>query len=269
MLSQFKEKEMNIGIYVNPNNDNTRALSLINKQIKERKLILDNDNPDVVIFAGGDGTFLRCVQHYHDKLDQIKLVGINFGNLGFFYDFEKNELGELFDSLENGMYKEITYPLLHANLGYENRIEKIFAVNEIRIENPFHTLICDVYIDDIKLETFRGNGLMVCSPLGSSAYNKSLGGTLIDHKLRAIELTEIGGIQNNITHSIASSLVLNGDSHIRFEADFQKLVVGYDFLNSQEHNPQTIEIFLSNEYVHLLVKKDHSYVKSLKRAFVK
>ena len=149
-----------------------------------------------------------------------------------------------------------------------NKQDIIYALNEIRIENPFHTLISDVFIDNEMLETFRGNGLMVSSSVGSSAYNKSLGGALIDNEIEALELTEVAGIENRVYHSLGSSLIIKGDKKVVFSGKLGNAVVGYDSLNCSDiSNLEKVEISYSDKKVKIIYSENHTYVQKIRKSF--
>ena len=236
---------------------------LIKELIKEN-FILDENNPQFVFVVGGDGTFLRVVHHYIDKLDSIKFIGIMCGTLGFFYDFKEEDIKDISRIIKEDLYQVERHSLIECHL--ENKT--FYAVNEVRFENPFHTLVCNVKIDDKELEKFHGNGLLVCSSLGSTAYNKSLGGAVISRELDLLQLTEISTIQNNIYRSLGSSLIINPNSKITFEGDFSGVLIGYDHLNL-EFDSNTLEVSLSNKKVSIIYHKDYSSLQSLKRSFIK
>ncbi len=257
---------MKIGIY--QLKDNHQITSILENKIYENGHVIDNEHPDLVFFIGGDGTFLRVVQKYIDELDHILFVGLKTGSLGFFYDFNEKDLDSLFIKLANKEYVVKEFPLLRGHAIYENDEKEFYAVNEIRLENPFRTLISNVSINDELLEVFRGNGLIVSSCLGSSAYNKSLGGALIDHDLASLQLTEIASIQNNSYRSINSPLVLAKDKTITFTGDFEEAFVGYDYLSINQDNLLSLNISLSDKKVRLLYHRDHSFIRTLRKSFV-
>lgn len=231
--------------------------------------IENNDKPDVVVFIGGDGTFLRAVHHYMPELDKISFVGIHSGTLGFFCDFTEDKLEELVALLIRKDVKPQQYRLLEAKLTYETKVVFVHGVNEIRLENPFHTLIADVKIDHSYLECYRGNGLMVASVLGSSAYNKSLGGAIIDTSLEAMELTEIATIQNNAYRSLGSSLVIHPKRTITLSGDFPKAIVGLDFkVIENDEKLLSMDIYLSSKYVQLYHQHNYQYLDILRKTFV-
>ncbi len=261
---------MKVTVFTSPNRNDIDFKKEVISSLKEAGFTIDDKNPDVVIHLGGDGTFLRSVHNYIDKLDSVKLVGLCIGTLGFFYDYQKDDLKALIEDLKVENYDISEHRILETKIDYEKKSETIYGVNEIRIENPFHTLICDVFVNGEYLETFRGNGLLACSSLGSSAYNKSLGGALLPHKMDLLELTEIVSIQNNAFNSVGSSLIFDADTHVLLKGQFtQNAVVGFDFSTSKNESPVALEIFLSNKKVKIIRRKTYSYINSIRKSFIK
>ena len=258
---------MKIGIYTKK--ENNEIVDLIKAECAKRHFELDNDHPDYVFSIGGDGTFLRAVHKYIDMLDKVCFIGINNGSLGFLYDFNKDNLPTIFEKLSLDKLPIKEHALLKGHAIYKNSQEEFFALNEIRIENPFHTLISKVLINDEELETYRGNGLIVSSSIGSSAYNKSLGGALVDPDMNALELTEVAGIQNNAFRSLGSSLVISGDKKVSFTGELTNSVVGYDFLSFHKDDELLkVEISYSNKKVKIAQSEDHSYIQKVRKSFV-
>ena len=258
---------MKIGIYFKQ--ENKDIAELVKKEASKYGFELDDANPDIVFSVGGDGTFLRAVHSYIDRLDEIQFIGINSGSLGFLYDFSKDEIPSLMKKVSEKKCLVKQYPLLKGIVTYEFGTKEIFALNEIRIENPFHTLISDVSINDELLETFRGNGLIVSSTLGSSAYNKSLGGALIDSDIDALELTEVAGLENNVYRSLGSSLVIKGDKTITFSGKLAHSVVGFDNqVLDEDDDVQSVEISYSNKKVNIVYSEKHSYIQKIRKSFV-
>ena len=227
----------------------------------------DEVNPDVVIYLGGDGTFLRAVNTYKDRLDDVIFFGIHNGTLGFFYDFTNDKIEEAFEVL--GKRENIKeYRLLKAELALEDDVkETLYAVNEVRIENPFHTLKVDVLVDDVKLETFSGNGLIVCSSLGSTAYNRSLGGAIVHPELATLQITEIAPILNKSYRTVGSSLILDGEKTVRFVGNLANVVVGFDHLTVNIKDPLEVKISLSNKVVKILHSSTHNHLNKIREIF--
>ena len=234
--------------------------------------VFDEENPELVIVIGGDGTFLKAVHKYIAILDKVYFVGVKTGALGYFFEFDNNKLDDLLDSLiNNGESHFVEYSLLGADLLYENNsVKKIYAVNEIRIENPFRTLVSEVYINDELLETFRGNGLLVSSTLGSTGYNKSCKGAVVDPTLDLLQLSEVNAINNNSYSSLQNSLVLNSTSRITFKGEFDKEIIGYDNkINESDNRLLSIDIYISDKKVRILRFRKLNFIKKLKASFIK
>ena len=259
---------MKIRVFTNVRRKESGLQEKIENLIISNGFELDNENPDVVLYTGGDGTFLRSVQYYLDKLNKIKFLGINFGNLGFFCDYQKDDLDQLIQDLKDNKFSETTHSLLKGEIVSEEKSETIYAINEIRIENPFHTLICDVLINNDALETFHGNGLLVASSLGSSAYNKSLGGSIIQPTLECLQLTEIATIQNNFNRSLGSSFVVNKSDKITFKGELKQSVVGFDYQTLNDIVLKELTVSLSDKKVTILHPKNYSYLQKIKRSFI-
>ena len=256
---------MKFAIFKKSDKDVGGAIDNILKACKLYGFSFDEENPDVVFVLGGDGTFLKAIHHYFDKLDTIKFVGVRFGTLGFFYDFDGEDISYLVELLASGNYLEESHRLLECDLN--DKI--IYAVNEIRFENPLHTLVCSVSINGEHLEKFHGNGLLVCSELGSTAYNKSLGGAVIHRELEVMQLTELSTIQNNIYRSLGSSFILPNDTIITFEGDFTNVVIGYDHLTCKCEGVNAFKVKMSQKQVHIVYDRSHNALESLKRSFIK
>ena len=257
---------MKIGIYFKK--ENAENAKKVEQEALKHGFEIDNNSPDIIFSVGGDGTFLRAVHNYLDKLDKVLFVGINSGSLGFLYDFTKEEVPMVMDKIAKNDFAVKEQRLLRGEIISEFASQEIFALNEIRIEDPFHAIMTDVLIDDELLEKFCGNGLIVSSNLGSSAYNKSLGGALIDNDIEALELTEVAGIQNKIYRSLGSPLVIKNDKTITFSGEIGKVSIGYDHLKLENDDTlMSVAVSYSNKKIKIIHDPKHSYIQRIKEGF--
>lgn len=254
---------MRIGLFIKEELNETDIATYLISKINEHGFDFDNDNPDVVIYVGGDGTFLRAVHEYIDKIDEINFVGINEGTVGYFPHFVIEEIDEILDMLISGDYDIDQHLLIHAKIGDE----ELYAVNEIRIENPFHTLTCNIFVNDEFLEEYRGNGLSICSSSGSGAYNRSLGGAIISPKIQALQLTEIAPINNYKYRSLNSSLVISQDETVTIEGDFSEAVLGFDHLTTSSDFDRIV-FSLSNKTINVVRKEGYRYIDKIRETFI-
>lgn len=259
---------MKVAIYVRGDELSIKIAEKIKKKLTLNEITIDNENPNVVIFVGGDGTLLRAIHLYIDKIDQIHFIGVRTGTLGFFCDYKPSEIDEVINRLKNGANSK-KYRLIEAEIATNTSKKKIFAVNEIRIENPFHTLITNIYIDDFLTNAFYGNGLNVSSQLGSSAYNRSLGGALVERGLEILQLQEIAALSNRSYRSINSPLILDPKHVIKFAPVAKKTIIGYDHLTLEMDEDYTISIWLSDKTFQLIHHENNTYFDVLNSTFMK
>ncbi|MBR2825393.1 MAG: NAD kinase [Solobacterium sp.] len=212
-------------IITRPDEDSLQLEKKLHKVLTAHDHLLDSTNPEIVFVVGGDGTFIYAVHHYLDQLENLCFYGIHTGTLGFYTDFKDSDFDEFLTKYLNGDTFEIKYPLLEVH--EESNI--YYAINEMRIENVVRTQEMDVYINNQRFETYRGTGMCVSSQNGSTAYNRSLGGAVLQEGLNLIEMCEIAGIHHKHYRSLSSPLVMSDTSVIRFESDnFTNAILGID-----------------------------------------
>lgn len=230
--------------------------------------IYDDENPEIVFSVGGDGTILRAIKKYQSKLEDIYFVGINFGRLGFYTDFEQSEMEMLIKLINNNQYKVCHYSLIEYSLNKKNDKVIGYALNELAIINPVHTQIIDVYISNEYFETFRGTGFLISTPTGSTAYNKSLGGSVIDPRIKAFQLTEIASINNRVFKTISSPLVLPADTSITLHSDYRNSFISADGIDVEHDMITKVVCRLSDRQVKFIVKDEDGFWNRVRKSFL-
>lgn len=241
---------------------------LINCAIKEgfSEDILD---PEFVFCVGGDGTFLKAVHTYITKLERITFVGIHTGSLGFFSDFHEVDIEAILALIKKDEINSKDYRLVKAEIVQNRKKHVFYAVNEIRIENVHHTLVLNVELNGETLETYRGNGILVATQLGSSGYNKSLGGALINRDLDLLEYTKIAPIANSVYHPLVNPLIISGKDKLTFTGRNDFTYFGRDHLTLKlEDASFKINVSLSGKKVRIMHKKSRGYAQILNEAFL-
>lgn len=174
--------------------------------------IEDRNNPEVVVSIGGDGTMLHAFHTFFHVIDQVAFVGIHTGHLGFFADWKAEELEKLIELMaDRSVDREsriVRYPLVKVELTLSDEVRVDYALNELTIKGEESTLVAQLNINDQLFEMFRGDGICIATPSGSTAYNKSLGGAVIHPTLESIQITEIASINNRVYRTLGSSIVL-------------------------------------------------------------
>lgn len=172
----------------------------------------DTHIPDYIITIGGDGTLLAAVHLFEYLIDQVRFIGIHTGHLGFYADWQRNELDELVRHLKVGNSDYVSYPLLAAKVEYaDGKVERYLAINELSIRTNAGTMVCDVSIQDQFFETFRGDGLCIATPSGSTGLNKSLGGAVVHPSLDVLQLTEMASLNNRVYRTLSAPIIIGSD----------------------------------------------------------
>ncbi len=134
---------------------------------------------DMLISIGGDGTFLDTVPYVRDS--GIPILGVNLGRLGFLSSISLDEIHEAVQSIVRKEYTIEKRALLqleepHAAFGDVN-----FALNDLTIYRNTATalIVVHVYINGLFLNSYWGDGLIISTPTGSTAYSMSVGGPIV------------------------------------------------------------------------------------------
>jgi len=158
--------------------------------LKER-LVIDNNpklysthedvrnNADLLISIGGDGTLLETIHIVKDS--KIPILGVNTGRLGFLASTHKDEINDVLDKIQQKKYRLQSRSLIELNTNDDLFGENNFALNEVTVhKNDSSSMITiHTYIDDLYLNSYWADGLIVSTPTGSTAYSLSCGGPIM------------------------------------------------------------------------------------------
>lgn len=180
------------------------------QKLKNYNLNYNEKDPDLVISVGGDGTFLQAFHRYVDQLDITAFIGIHTGHLGFYADWIPEEIDQLIIEIGTTPFQIVEYPLLDVVIRKQDggTEDHFLALNEAMIKTDTGSVVFDVEIRGEHFETFRGDGLCISTPSGSTGYNKALGGGIIHPSLEVIQLAEMASINNRVFRTIGSPLIL-------------------------------------------------------------
>lgn len=232
------------------------------KSVRTGTLAEIGQQADLAVVVGGDGNMLgaaRTLARY-----DIKVIGINRGNLGFLTDLDPdNAQQQLADVLEGHYISEKRF-LLEAQVCQQDCQKRIStAINEVVLHpgKVAHMIEFEVYIDEIFAFSQRSDGLIISTPTGSTAYSLSAGGPILTPSLDAITLVPM------FPHTLsARPLVINGDSTIRLRFSHRRndLEISCDSqiaLPIQEG--EDVLIRRCDYHLNLIHPKDYSYFNTL------
>jgi NAD+ kinase len=126
-----------------------------------------------------------------------------------------------------------------------------------------------VNINDEPFEMFRGDGIVVSTPTGSTGYNKSVNGAIIHPHLEALQIAEIASINNRVYRTLGSSIILPKHHHCDIVTDpDEPLAVGIDHLVLQFHEVRSIICAVAPEKVHFARYRPFPFWNRVREAFI-
>ncbi|MEO1773110.1 NAD kinase [Candidatus Enterococcus ferrettii] len=232
--------------------------------------IVERD-PELVITIGGDGTLLSAFHRYSHKLDTVRFLGVHTGHLGFYTDWRDYELEEMVNSLCSDRDKSVSYPLLDVVVNFEDGRHKHFlAMNESTVRKGNRTMVADVYIKDELFERFRGDGLSISTPTGSTAYNKSVGGAVVHPSISAMQLAEIASLNNRVFRTLGSPSIIGPAEWIEIFLNTDgKHMVTIDQLDVSGGGIRSIQYKIAEERIHFASYKHMHFWHRVKDAFIR
>ena len=146
---------------------------------------------DLAVVLGGDGAMLRACRTF--GTDQVPLLGVNLGRLGFLADLSPEEFFDRFDELVARRYEVREHLMFRARLLRNGDPgEGHLGLNELALTSKtLHMIEVRLEIGGVPVTTYNGDGLIVSTPVGSTAHNLSAGGPILRQDLRAFVVTPI------------------------------------------------------------------------------
>jgi NAD+ kinase len=248
-------KETGLEFCINKNSDYTAASGFA---VKDKPELIEKS--DIVIVLGGDGSMLETA-HVAASLGK-PFLGVNYGKLGFLADVKESEIAERILMIEKGEYYIEERIMLEAEIGGI----KIFALNDIVLDRGYsqRVLKASVSINGKFFTTYTSDGVIVSTPTGSTAYNMSAHGPILQPGVPAFIITAMN------PHALAMRpMVVPDDSviTIKAESNYKEIMLSSDGQESLiipsgavftvKKAPFTAKFikFSDSDYYHLLREK--------------
>lgn len=234
------------------------------------EIVDEREQPDFIISIGGDGTFLSAFHHFEQYIEHSRFVGIHTGHLGFYTDWLSDEVDAVVDGLLNASDQSVSYPLLNVEIYLEDgRCKKMLALNEFSIRSTMGTMVSDVYIKDHFFETFRGDGISISTPTGSTGLNKSLGGAVIHPRLDAIQMTEMASINNRVYRTLSSPIIIPSDEWYTLKPEnTQSAILSVDNQSWLNYEVSKVTCQVAKQRIHFASFKHTHFWDRVENAFI-
>lgn len=232
-------------------------------------IVEDPQSANIIASIGGDGTFLQAVRKTGFRQDCLYAGIAEDGTKGLYCDFHIDNLHEIVDAMTMEQIEVRRYPIIKVDIDNEG---SFYCLNEFTIRSGIiKTLVMDVFIDGFHFETFRGDGMVISTPTGSTAYNKSIKGAVVDPLLPCMQVSEMASLNNNLYRTLGSSFILSEDRKLLLKVvpdgnDFPTMGMDNEALSIQ--HVEQVEIQLTDKRIKTLKLKNNSFWEKVKRTFL-
>jgi NAD+ kinase len=214
----------------------------------------------VMVCYGGDGTLLEGV-HRLDGL-KISVVGINSGRLGFLALAQSSEIDEVFEQIANKNLLIEQRTMLAVSGALDGKKQTVYALNEVAVHRLGATMISvDVAVDSLPTLTCNGDGLIISTPTGSTAYSLSAGGPIVAPTCRCLILTPLS------PHNLTLRPVVAPDSStisLAIHTRKGEASISVDNRTFAVTDGEKIEVKISEKKIYLAVPHNISFYDTLR-----
>lgn len=221
------------------------------------------ERADVILVLGGDGTLLSAA--HMPQIENVPILAINIGTLGFLTDASLDELYPTLESLLMGDYRVEHRMMLEVLVNCHGLPQpfQAFALNDVVIRHYTHLIELDAYVDGELFIPYKADGLIIATPSGSTGYSLSCAGTIVAPQLEAILLTPIAPHSLTVRPFIAHG---GAEITVKMRAAYQSVDVFVD--GQRETHSLTagavIEVKKAKRTIQLIRSQHHSYYKALR-----
>jgi len=147
---------------------------------------------DLTLVLGGDGAILRAARQMGYR--QLPVLGVNLGRLGFLADLSLEQVEEKFPAVAAGDYRVTTHVMFECVVeGPDGVVRRSLGLNEVTVHAgpPFHMIDLELLVDGEVVSGYSGDGLILSTPIGSTAHSLSAGGPILGQEIEAFVVTPI------------------------------------------------------------------------------
>jgi len=233
------------------------------------KIVNDAKEANIIISIGGDGAFLQAVRKTGFRQDCLYAGITREDESGLYCDFELDNFDKMIETMQYAPLEVRRFPVIDVCINNESSFK---CINEVSIRSQIiKTIVIDVMIDDMFFETFRGDGLIVATPTGSTGYNKSTNGAVIDPLIPCFQVSELASLNNNRYRTLGSSFILSKGRALELDIiqdgnDYP--IIGLDNEAYSIKNIKSITVTMDDSVIKTVKLKDNSYWNRVRKTFL-
>jgi len=260
----------NVKIYSNDNTESNDTLLKLKRVLAKNNFIISDTDYDIAIAIGGDGSFLRMVKSENYNSNLI-YVGINAGTLGFLQEIKISDIDYFIECLNENKYLLDKVGVQETSI-YTSDNEYLYcSLNEIVIrEKDLNTVFLNISINDNILEKYVGDGILIATSVGSTAYNLSFGGSIVNNTLHTLQITPIAPLNSKAYRSLLNSIIIPEKTAIKIIPVNNKvdLLLSIDGENKIMNNVKYIDTKVDDKRLQFLRLENYSFWEKVNDKFL-
>ncbi len=243
----------NIKLFTNKNEESIRLAKLVRTNFIKNGFNITDNEFDLGIAIGGDGSFLRMVKATSFDSNPY-YVGINSGTLGFLQEVKKDEVDKLIDEIKEKKYKIEEIGIQETHIKHEGGVDSYYSLNEIIIRNEFlKALHAQVFIENDLLEIFTGDGILIASSQGSTAHNLSYHGAIVYNTFSTLQITPLGPINSKTYQTLSNPVIIPSNIKIIIKPEaYNNIMATIDGNNIIYRDVDSIETVIKDKKIKCL-----------------
>lgn len=260
-----------VKIFCNENEKSSKVREEVISKLESNGFNIVDEEYEIGVAIGGDGSFLRMVRSANFN-SEVFYIGINTGTLGFAQEVSVDNLDDFIYKLKNDMFKVEEISIGEVLVNSKSKEDKYFILNDITVRDKLlNTCKMNICIDDAKFESFAGDGILISTSFGSTAYNLSFGGSIVYNTLHTLQITSIAPLNSKVYSSLINSLVIPQYKDICIKPLNEKrdLIVTIDGENIYYDDVNYINVSLKDKTIKCLREKDYNFISKVNDKFLK
>ena len=260
-----------VKLFVNDNETSKNVSKIVKEKLESANFQIVEDNYDLAIAIGGDGSFLRMIKSSNFN-ENCLYIGINAGTLGFAQEVNVEEIDKFILDLENNNYKIENIGIQEIEIKTPDTISKQLSLNEMIVRDmELNTANLKVLVEGLLLEDFVGDGLLLATSFGSTAYNLSFGGSIVYNTFHTLQLTPIAPLNNKSYRNLLNSIILPDNKEVVIKPfnRTKNLLITVDGDNNFYKNVDYVSSKVSGREIQILRMKDYNFIKKINDKFLK
>lgn len=223
---------------------------------------------ELVIAIGGDGSCLRAIKNTIFNSDAL-YVGINAGTLGFLQEIKMDEIELFVSALNNNTFFVEEVGIQETIVESKNKNDHYYSLNEIVIrEKELNTAILEVRIEGAKLEKYIGDGLLIATSIGSTAYNLSFGGSFVYNGFHTLQITPIAPLNNKSYRNLLNSVIIPDNTEISIIPIKKDLMISVDGENIYYDDVDLIRTYVKDKRIKFLRLETYNFYEKINEKFL-